>query len=166
MYQVKVNEKYNFVVQTENKQFKVNNDVIKLDQIFLNQNSSHILYQNKSYLVEVVELIKEEKKAIIKINGNIYTLNVEDQYDQLLKQLGMDNLAVNKILQVKAPMPGLVLSVLVAEGYEVQKGDSLLVLEAMKMENMIKSPTDGIIKKIEVKPGNTVEKNELLISFS
>jgi len=166
MYQVKVNEKYNFVVQTENKQFKVNNEVIKLDQIFLNQNSSHILYQNKSYLVEVVELIKEEKKAIIKINGNIYTLNVEDQYDQLLKQLGMDNLAVNKILQVKAPMPGLVLSVLVAEGDEVQKGDSLLVLEAMKMENMIKSPTDGIIKKIEVKPGNTVEKNELLISFS
>ena len=166
MYQVKVNEKYNFVVQTENKQFKVNNEVIKLDQIFLNQNSSHILYQNKSYLVEVVELIKEEKKAIIKINGNIYTLNVEDQYDQLLKQLGMDNLAVNKILQVKAPMPGLVLSVLVAEGYEVQKGDSLLVLEAMKMENMIKSPTDGIIKKIEVKQGNTVEKNELLISFS
>ncbi len=166
MYQVKVNEKYNFVVQTENKQFKVNNEVIKLDQIFLNQNSSHILYQNKSYLVEVVELIKEEKKAIIKINGNIYTLNVEDQYDQLLKQLGMDNLAVNKILQVKAPMPGLVLSVLVAEGDEVKKGDSLLVLEAMKMENMIKSPTDGIIKKIEVKPGNTVEKNELLISFS
>lgn len=166
MYQVKVNEKYNFVVQTENKQFKVNNEVIKLDQIFLNQNSSHILYQNKSYLVEVVELIKEEKKAIIKINGNIYTLNVEDQYNQLLKQLGMDNLAVNKILQVKAPMPGLVLSVLVAEGDEVQKGDSLLVLEAMKMENMIKSPTDGIIKKIEVKPGNTVEKNELLISFS
>lgn len=166
MYQVKVNEKYNFVVQTENKQFKVNNEVIKLDQIFLNQNSSHILYQNKSYLVEVVELIKEEKKAIIKINGNIYTLNVEDQYDQLLKQLGMDNLAVNKILQVKAPMPGLVLSVLVAEGDEVKKGDSLLVLEAMKMENMIKSPTDGIIKKIEVKQGNAVEKNELLISFS
>lgn len=166
MYQVKVNEKYNFVVQTENKQFKVNNEVIKLDQIFLNQNSSHILYQNKSYLVEVVELIKEEKKAIIKINGNIYTLNVEDQYDQLLKQLGMDNLAVNKILQVKAPMPGLVLSVLVAEGDEVKKGDSLLVLEAMKMENMIKSPSDGIIKKIEVKQGNTVEKNELLISFS
>ena len=166
MYQVKVNEKYNFVVQTENKQFKVNNEVIKLDQIFLNQNSSHILYQNKSYLVEVVELIKEEKKAIIKINGNIYTLNVEDQYDQLLKQLGMDNLAVSKILQIKAPMPGLVLSVLVTEGDEVKKGDNLLVLEAMKMENMIKSPTDGIIKKIEIKQGNKVEKNELLISFS
>lgn len=166
MHQVTVNEKYSFLVETENKQLKVNNEVIELDQIILNQNSSHILYQNKSYLVEVVELIKEDKKAIIKINGNIYTLGIEDQYDQLLKQLGMDNLAVNKILQVKAPMPGLVLSVLVAEGDEVKKGDSLLVLEAMKMENMIKSPTDGFIKKIEVKQGNTVEKNELLISFS
>ena len=166
MYQVKVNEKYNFVVKTENKQLKVNNEVIELDQIILNKNSSHILYQNKSYLIEVVELIKEEKKAIIKINGNIYTLNVEYQYDQLLKQLGMDSLAVSKILQIKAPMPGLVLSVLVTEGDEVKKGDNLLVLEAMKMENMIKSPTDGIIKKIEIKQGNKVEKNELLISFS
>ncbi|MBY0541959.1 MAG: acetyl-CoA carboxylase biotin carboxyl carrier protein subunit [Sphingobacteriaceae bacterium] len=166
MYQVKVNEKYNFVVKTENKQLTVNNEVVELDQIILNKNSSHILYQNKSYLIEVVELIKEEKKAIIKINGNIYTLNVEDQYDQLLKQLGMDNLAVSKILQIKAPMPGLVLSVLVTEGDEVKKGDNLLVLEAMKMENMIKSPTDGIIKKIEIKQGNKVEKNELLISFS
>lgn len=166
MYQVKVNEKYNFVVKTENKQLKVNNEVIELDQIILNKNSSHILYQNKSYLIEVVELIKEEKKAIIKINGNIYTLNVEDQYDQLLKQLGMDSLAVSKILQIKAPMPGLVLSVLVTQGDEVKKGDNLLVLEAMKMENMIKSPTDGIIKKIEIKQGNKVEKNELLISFS
>jgi biotin carboxyl carrier protein len=78
----------------------------------------------------------------------------------------MDSLAVSKILQIKAPMPGLVLSVLVTEGDEVKKGDNLLVLEAMKMENMIKSPTDGIIKKIEIKQGNKVEKNELLISFS
>ena len=166
MYQVKVNNKYNFVVKTENKQLNVNNELIELDQIRLNENSSHVLYKNKSYLIEVVELIKEEKTATVKVNGNIYTINIEDQYDQLLKQLGMDNLAVSKILQIKAPMPGLVLSVLVADGDEVKKGDNLLVLEAMKMENMIKSPTDGVIKKIEIKQGNKVEKNQLLISFS
>ena len=78
----------------------------------------------------------------------------------------MDNLTANKIQQVKAPMPGLVLNILVNEGDEIKKGDSLLVLEAMKMENMIKSPTDGIIKKIEIKQGDKVEKNELLVSFS
>ena len=166
MYQVKVNDKFNFVVKTENKQLKVNEEVIELDYIKLNENSTHVLYQNKSYLIEAVELVKEEKTAVVKINGNIYTLNIEDQYDQLLKQLGMDNLAVSKILQVKAPMPGLVLNVLATEGDEIKKGDSLLVLEAMKMENMIKSPTDGVIKKIAVKQGDKVEKNELLISFS
>jgi biotin carboxyl carrier protein len=62
-------------------------------------------------------------------------------------------------------MPGLVLNVLVAEGDEVKKGESLLVLEAMKMENMIKSPTDGVIKKVSIKQGDKVEKNTLLIHF-
>lgn len=166
MYQVQVNDKYNFVVETANKQVKINDELVELDDVKLNENSSHVLYQNKSYLIEVVEVIKEEKAAVVKINGNIYRLKIEDQYDQLLKQLGMDNLAANKILQVKAPMPGLVLNVLVAEGDEVKKGDSLLVLEAMKMENMIKSPTDGMIKKIAIKQGDKVEKNELLITFS
>ncbi len=166
MFQVKINNKHNFVINTENKQLRVNDEVIELDQIILNKNSSHVLYQNKSYLIEIVELIKEEKSAIVKVNGNVYTLSVEDQYDQLLKQLGMDSLAVSKILQIKAPMPGLVLSVLVAEGDEIKKGDNLLVLEAMKMENMIKSPTEGIVKKIEIKQGNKVEKNELLITFT
>lgn len=166
MYQVKVNNKFDFVVKTENKQLKLNDQLIELDQVKLNENSSHVLYQNKSYLIEVVELIKEDKTAIVKVNSNIYNINIEDQYDQLLKQLGMDNLAASKILQVKAPMPGLVLNVLVTEGDEIKKGDNLLVLEAMKMENMIKSPTDGVIKKIEIKQGNKVEKNELLITFS
>ena len=77
----------------------------------------------------------------------------------------MDNLAAAKVNEIKAPMPGLVLDIRVAEGDEVKKGDSILVLEAMKMENIIKSPTDGIIKKINVKKGIAVEKNQVLIHF-
>ncbi|TKC13003.1 acetyl-CoA carboxylase biotin carboxyl carrier protein subunit [Pedobacter polaris] len=165
MYQVKVNDKYNFDISAD-KQLYVNGELVELDRVVLNANSSSILFKNKSYNIEVVELNATDKTAIIKVNGNIYTLNIKDQFDQLLKQLGMDNLAVNKILQIKAPMPGLVLSILINEGDEVKKGDNLLVLEAMKMENMIKSPTDGIIKKIAVKQGNKVEKNEMLITFS
>ena len=166
MYQVKVNDKYSFAIQTDQNQIIVDDVVVVLDRIILNGNTVHVLYQNKSYLIEIVDSNKEDKSAIIKINGNIYTLNLEDQYDQLLKQLGMDSLAVSKILQIKAPMPGLVLSVLVSDGDEVKKGDNLLVLEAMKMENMIKSPTDGIVKNIAIKKGDKVEKNQLLISFS
>lgn len=166
MYQVKVNDKYNFAIETANKQLKVNDKPVVLDRSMLNANSTHILYNHQSYNIEVVELNSTEKTATIKVNGTIYSLSVKDQFDQLLQQLGMDNLASNKIMQIKAPMPGLVLSVLAEEGAEVRKGDNLLVLEAMKMENMLKSPTDGIIKKIAIKQGDKVEKNEILINFS
>jgi biotin carboxyl carrier protein len=77
----------------------------------------------------------------------------------------MESLVVNKIFDVKSPMPGLVLEVNVAPGAEVKKGDSLVILEAMKMENVIKSPADGIIKEVFVKPTEAVEKNVVLISF-
>jgi biotin carboxyl carrier protein len=166
MYQIKVNDKFSFDIEANQQQLAVNGKGIDLDSVQLNTNTVHLLYQNKSYTVEVVELNAEEKIAVIKVNGSIYSLTIKDQYDQLLKQLGMDNLAASKILQVKAPMPGLVLSVLAAEGAEVKKGDNLLVLEAMKMENMIKSPTDGTIKSITIKQGDKVEKNEILISFN
>jgi len=67
--------------------------------------------------------------------------------------------------EVKAPMPGLLLNVMVKPGNQVFKGDNLLVLEAMKMENMIKSPTDGVVKSIEVEKSSAVDKNQVLIKF-
>jgi biotin carboxyl carrier protein len=60
-------------------------------------------------------------------------------------------------------MPGLVLKVLVEEGKEFKKGDNLLILEAMKMENILKAPADGKVKSIKIKPGDKVEKNEILL---
>lgn len=166
MYQIKVNDKCNFEIDLTNNQYKIGGEVVELDIHKLNATSSNVLYKNKSYNIEVIELDNQEKTATVKVNGNIYSITIKDQFDQLLKQLGMDNLTVNKIAQIKAPMPGLVLNVLVAEGHEIKKGDNLLVLEAMKMENMIKSPTDGIIKKLEIKRGDKVEKNQLLVIFS
>ena len=62
-------------------------------------------------------------------------------------------------------MPGMVLNILVTEGQDIKKGDPLIVLEAMKMENVLKSPTDGIVKKINVNKGIAVEKNQVLIQF-
>ena len=62
-------------------------------------------------------------------------------------------------------MPGLVIDVCISEGDKIKKGDKIIVLEAMKMENIIKSPTDGIIKKINVNKGMAVEKNQILINF-
>jgi biotin carboxyl carrier protein len=132
----------------------------------IKDNLLHVLHQQTSYRVEIVTFSKEEKTASIKVNGHTYSIVIKDRFDDLLHQLGLDNLQSAKVAELKAPMPGLVLSVLVKEGDEIKKGDNLLVLEAMKMENIIKSPADVTIKSIKIKPSDKVEKNQVLIQFS
>ena len=112
-------------------------------------------------MLEAVEGAKQ-----IKINGNTYGATVVDKFDELLKKMGFQNGAAGKVSEVKAPMPGLVLDVAVIVGGVVQKGDRVLVLEAMKMENVIKSPADGTIASVEVEKGDTVEKNEVMVRFA
>ncbi|QXU40893.1 acetyl-CoA carboxylase biotin carboxyl carrier protein subunit [Pedobacter sp. D749] len=165
MYKVKVNNQFLFEVENKDSAFFVNGEQVQLDLSSIANNSTHVLYQNKSFNTELVELNKANKTCKIKVNGNIYQISIEDQFDVLLKQLGLDNLAANKVSEIKAPMPGLVLKVLVEENAEVKKGDNLLVLEAMKMENILKSSTDGVVKKILIKQGDKVEKNQILVQF-
>jgi len=166
MLKVSVNNKKEHTVVFENASSgTIDGNAFNWDMIEIKDGSFHILKNNKSYNVEVVKADYAEKSFLVSVNGNKYQLNVKDKFDALLKSLGMDNLAANKVNEIKAPMPGLVLDVRVKEGSEVKKGDAILVLEAMKMENIIKSPTDGIIKKINVKKGVAVEKNQVLINF-
>jgi biotin carboxyl carrier protein len=166
MYQIKVNEKFNFEVNETQGAWTVNGKPVSLDTLVIKDNLLHILHQNISYRVEIVSFSKEEKTASIKVNGHTYSIAIKDRFDDLLHQLGLDNLQSAKVAELKAPMPGLVLSVLVKEGDEVKKGDNVLVLEAMKMENIIKSPADVTIKSIKIKPSDKVEKNQVLIQFS
>jgi biotin carboxyl carrier protein len=165
MFKIKVNGKFDHQVETKSNTLTLNGNEFLADTIKLDANNYHILHEQKSYNVEVVNLDTTEKTATIKVNGNIYQLKAKDQFDALLEQLGMANLNNNKISDIKAPMPGLVLKVLVAEGDEVKKGDNLFVLEAMKMENIIKAPADAIIKTIKIQPTDKVEKGQLLILF-
>lgn len=163
---VKVNSKYDFEIELNKEAVTVQSQPLAIDSRSLSGTESHFIYNNRSYNLELVSENKTEKTAVVKVNGREYEIRMEDQYDQLLKQLGLDNLTTNKVREIKAPMPGLVLNVMVEEGQEVKKGESLLVLEAMKMENVIKSPAEGVVKKILIQKGNKVEKNELLIQFA
>lgn len=165
MLKIKINDQFVFDVDNIADQLKVNDQIIDADIAVVDSSISHVIYQNKSFNTEIVDFNKADKTCIIKVNGNLYNIKVEDQFDQLLKQLGLDNLTSSKVLEIKAPMPGLVLNVLVSENDEIKKGDNLLILEAMKMENILKSTTDGVIKKIMVTKGDKVEKNQILVLF-
>jgi biotin carboxyl carrier protein len=152
----KVNSKYEFSIEGSEKDF----DIIEIKPgIF------HIIKDNKSYNAEVLKANKEEKTFVIRVNGNKYTVQIKDKYDALLKELGIDNTSSKKVKEVKAPMPGLVVDIRVKEGDTVKQGDGLLVLQAMKMENIIKSPAEGSIKKVHIKKGDAIEKNQIMISF-
>ena len=166
MYKIRVNDKFNFEVIPGKEQTLVNGKPVSLDINHISHNLFHILYQNKSFNAELIEVNKFDKTCIVRINCNIYTISVTDQFDELLRKLGMDNLNVLKVSDLKAPMPGMVLRIMVAVGDEVKKGTNLIVLEAMKMENIIKSPADVIIKSIKVNPSDKVEKNQVMIIFN
>lgn len=143
----------------------VNNKTLEWDVIKLGKDNFHIIHNNKSYNAQVLEASKESKSFKFRVNNNVYDLKVKDRYDELLAELGINSGNGAKVHQVKAAMPGKVLEVNVKAGDKVKSGENLIVLEAMKMENIIKSPEDGTIKSCEVKVGATVNKNQLLITF-
>jgi hypothetical protein len=150
---------------SDNKAGTINNSKFEIDSIDLKEGHFNILKNYKSYNAEIVSFDADEKTYKIKVNGNVYTVKVKDRFDLLLQSMGMDALATKKVNELKAPMPGLVLDVRVKVGDVIKKGEPLVVLEAMKMENVLKSVADVTIKKIAIEKGNAVEKNQVLIFF-
>lgn len=165
MLKIKVNNKFNFEVEANNGDITIDGQAIDKDLVRIDNRTFHIIHKGKSYHAELVSINRDDKTCAVKVGTNIYSMQITDQYDELLHQLGMDNLTANKISEIKAPMPGLVIRILATEGDQVEKGGNLFVLEAMKMENVIKSVSDVKIKSIKVKAGDKVEKNQVVMVF-
>ncbi len=165
MLKIKVNNQFDFQISEDKSGIIVNAKQLEIDIAKLSSNHFHAILNNQSYNAEIVDYNPAEKTCLVKINSNTYNLKISDQYDELLHQLGLDTLSSAKIADLKAPMPGLVLKILVYEGDEIKKGDNLLVLEAMKMENIIKASADAKIKSIKIKPSDKLEKNQVMIVF-
>ena len=148
----------------EKKTSPFNSDV-KVDIIKLSDTEYRIKKGVNHLRAFLIKHDPETKTSSWWVNGNKYKVNSKSDLDKLLEKLGMDNDNKEKVNQIVAPMPGLVLEVKCSEGDSVIKGDSIVILEAMKMENIIKCPVDGIVKQVHVKKDQTIEKNTLIISF-
>lgn len=156
-YQVKVNNSFDFEIDKQ--------AILNLDSLKVSDTEFHVLQNNISYKAEITDANFHQKMYQIKVNNNTYTVNIFDELDALIKKMGFEIGVSKKVNEIKAPMPGLILAILVKIGQEVKEDDALLILEAMKMENVLTSPRDGIIKSIAILKGETVNKNQLLIEF-
>lgn len=130
-----------------------------------NNNTYLVIKDNQSFRAEILAIDNDTKTATIKVNKSVFEIQLKDKMDLLLSKMGIDNLNTTVVNDLKAPMPGLIIDILVEQGQEIKKGDQLLVLEAMKMENVLKAAGDGIVKDIEISKGNSVEKGQVLIKF-
>lgn len=157
-FNVKVDESLEY-------EFK-SSDAEKLDILKLSKSKFHVIHNNKSFDIALEKSDFINRKYTVSVNSNSYKIDISNQLDLLIKEMGFTIGTAKKANDIKAPMPGMILSVNVEEGQEVHEGDTLLILEAMKMENAIGAPKDGIIKSVNAKSGGTVEKGELMIEMA
>ncbi|AWO02143.1 acetyl-CoA carboxylase biotin carboxyl carrier protein subunit [Chitinophaga alhagiae] len=122
-----------------------------------------ILMDGKSLVAEVVKTDPDTKTITIQINQALYEVALQEPIDRLLASMGISETSSRKLNDIKAPMPGMVLKVLVTPGQAIKKGDPVLILEAMKMENVFKAAADAVVKEIKVAERTAVEKGEVLI---
>src|SRR5688500_1964701 len=141
MYTAKV-ENQAFEIEVSDNGFLVNGKSVQWDVRKIDEGYFHILLDHQSYRAEVVERDPTGKKLTIKVNGRHYVVALSDKFDVLLEKMGMNSNAGTKVNHVRAPMPGLIIQLKVKNGDQVRAGDTLLILEAMKMENIIKAPGD------------------------
>ncbi|MCK9480957.1 MAG: acetyl-CoA carboxylase biotin carboxyl carrier protein subunit [Bacteroidia bacterium] len=151
---------------TDSNQVLINGEQVERSFKWIKKGElAFLIVNNASYRIAVSKVDRENKTVKLKINGKLMELSISDPMNELLKNLGFDKLMNKGASLVKSPMPGLVLKTLVKPGDTVRKGDSLLILEAMKMENIIKSPMDGNIKAVHVTERQAIEKNKIMVEF-
>lgn len=157
-------EEISIGIEKDFSAFTLNEELIEPNITGNSKTGWSIILNGRSYTVELYK--KDGNKVEMLVNGRRYAVELSDKYDELLQSLGMDRNAGAKVSNLKAPMPGKVISIAVKAGSQVEIGDPILVLEAMKMENVIKSPTNGVISSVDAQIGGTVEKNQVMITFA
>jgi biotin carboxyl carrier protein len=139
----------------------VNGKILAIDFVNIGRSNLYsLLIDNES-----VEALVDERdgKWQVLLQGRLYTVDVADDRARLMAARADNLMPESGEMVVEAPMPGLVVAIPVEEGQEIEKGDAVVILESMKMENELKAPRAGTIERIAVKPGDSVEQRQLLV---
>jgi biotin carboxyl carrier protein len=156
-------EKYEIDIDQED-QITVNDHPYKVDVEFLSESGVLSLLLDNHSIEAIVE--QREDSWEVLIQGELYTVLVQDERAfRLAKERGT-SFDVSGDAIVKSPMPGLIIEVSVEVGQRVEKGEKIVVLESMKMENELRSPREGLVTLISTGPGDSVEKGQALVTIS
>ncbi len=156
VYKVKSNE-FEFTFTKE--------EVEALDMVNKLPVHFNLIKDHRSVNAMLVEADRTFKHQTIEVDGESYKVEIKDELDQQMEALGFDIIPEKHIKELKAPMPGQVLEISVAEGQEVAEGEKILILVAMKMENSIMIHSKGVIKRIAVTTGQAVDKGQVLVEL-
>lgn len=158
-------------ITVDNKEYEVNlvdekilidGELLQADVLRINENEIHIIYQNKNYRIQRAS---SSNQGLLVLNEQEIEVFKRSMKDEILEKIGISSEVDDKMNDLLAPMPGKILKVLKQSGEKISKSEGILVLEAMKMENVLKADADAIIAEVKVSPGDAVEKNQILITF-
>ena len=130
-----------------------------------NQKYFTLEYGGKSFFGEILDEQTESNYLKLKINHRVFEVKKKGELDDLISALGLDKPKVKQLKELQAPMPGRIVSVAVKVGDQLEVGDEILSLEAMKMENVLKAEGIGTVKEINITNDDVVEKGAVLIEF-
>lgn len=163
--------KYNTIINNENLELvfsesldklTINNTDLTIDWVQIGKHLYSLIINGNSYIISINS---EQNGYKITVDQNSYIVNVQNELDILLQQFGFSsNKSINKG-KIHAEIPGLIRKIFVNEGEKIRMNQKLFILEAMKMENEINSPLDGIINSVNFKVGEAVEKGDLIMEI-
>jgi acetyl/propionyl-CoA carboxylase alpha subunit len=156
-YKVKVNE-FEFCFTQE--------QIDAVDLIQKSPTAFNLLKNHRSVNAVLIKADQSAKTQTIEIEGERFDIQIKDELDLMLDKMGYSTVAGKQVKELIAPMPGLVLEITVSEGQQVHKGDTILILVAMKMENSIMINTEATIKRIAVSAGQAVDKGQVLVELA
>jgi len=160
---ITINDKKLSVSLNEDSNAKIDGKEYSYQLSRFNNNTCKVILNNKPYLLSAVE--KGNSEFIIYLNGKVLETKVLSALQEKAANLIESKLIKHSLTVVKSPMPGMILKIRKKVGDEIIHGESVMILEAMKMENDIRSQVSGKIKDIKVKEGQAVEKSAILFSI-